>query len=284
MNPVFRTALHALAAIPALFLPFAYFVMFGWAAVYALPAMYAGEATPQPGGWFFSVSRTGFYALMAQWPSYLVWILSTGRLTPRLRLLWAGVLLVFSVFAIPWFLRAMFRGTERIELIRFIRRRSVRRYFAHGLIRELPPPPPEPRDLPAAYRRVRFRCELEDLPPEFRIVTAWNPDGEIADEADNRAADEHLRQEIARLEYEAFPVTGGDPEFTHAEPGFGIVCNRAEAVLLARRFRQLAFYEVLGGRVHLVATHDGHSPGEPVGRWSDLRERATPAEVPGEKA
>ncbi len=279
MKQILRNACYALAAGPALFLPFAYFVTVGWLVVYGLPAAYQGEYLPEPEEWFYTVTRRGFYALMIQWPIYLVWILWTRRLTRRLRLLWAGVLLVFSLFAIPWFLWAMYRGTEKIELIRFIRRRSVRRWFAKGLVGELPDPPRFHSSLRPEYRRVRFRCELEDIPPEFRIVTAWNPDGEVADETANRGANEHLRQEIQRLGFEAFPVTGGDPEFSHAEPGYGIVCSRAEAVLLARRFRQEAFYEVLGGRVYLVSVHEGHAPGDPVGRWRNL---AFAGEIPHE--
>ena len=270
MKPTLRSSLYALAAVPALFLPFAYFVMFGCAVVYALPAAYAGEATPEPGGWFYTVSRVGFYALMVQWPVYLFWILLTPRLTPRLRLLWAGVLVVFSLFAIPWFLWSMFRRSEKIELIRFIRRRPVRRYFAHGLVGELPAPPPEIHGLPREFLQVRFRCALADVPPEFRVVTAWNPEGEATDDSANHEADEHLRHELERLELEHFRVVGGNSDFSHAEPGYGIVCNRAEAVILARRFRQLALFEVLGGRVYLVAVHEGHAPGIPVGRWDHL--------------
>lgn len=273
MKQILRIAGYALAAVPAFFLPFAYLVTVGWLVVYGLPAAYRGEEMPEPDEWFYDVTRKGFYALMVQWPVYLVWILLTRRLTLRLRLLWAGVLAVFSLFAIPWFLTAMFRRTEKVELIRFIRRRSVRKYFAKGVVEEIPPPPRFHAQLPAEYREVRFRCDLRDIPPEFRVVTAWNPEGVKAEVAANLVADEHLRGEIARLGFESFPVTGGNADFSHAEPGHGIVCNRAEAVLLARRFRQAAFYEVLGGRVYLVSVHEGHLPGDALGRWRDLAER-----------
>ncbi len=260
MKPLLRILAYLLAAGPALFLPFAYFVTVGWLVVYGLPAAYRGEEMPEPEEWFYTVSRDGFYALMVQWPVYFGWVLATKRLTGRLKLLWGGMLVVFSLFAIPWFLWAMFRGTERIEPIRFIRRHSTRRFFAKGLGRELPEPPRFHADLPAEYRGTHFRCGLRDVPPEFRIVTAWNPEGEKTEVAANLVADEHLRSEIARLGFESFPVVGGNAEFTHEEPGHGIVCNRAEAVLLARRFRQLAFFEVLGGRVYLVSVHEGHAP------------------------
>ncbi len=269
MKPFRRILLYVLAAGPALFLPFAYFVTVGWLVVYGLPAVYRGEEMPEPEEWFYAVSRYGFYALMVQWPVYFGWALSTRRLTARLKLLWAGILVVFSLFAIPWFLWAMFRRTERIEPLRFIRRHSTRRFFAKGLGGELPEPPRFHADLPPEYRETRFRCGLCEVPPEFRIVTAWNPEGTKADVAENLVADEHLRSEIARLGFESFPVAGGNSDFSHVEPGYGIVCNRAEAVLLARRFRQLAFFEVLGGRVYLVSVHEGHAPGDPMGRWRD---------------
>ena len=273
MKQILRIAGYALAAVPAYFLPFAYFVTVGWLVVDGLPAAYQGEEMPEPDEWLYDVTRKGFHALMIQWPIYLVWILFTRRLTLRLRLLWTGVLVVFSLFAIPWFLTAMFRRTEKVELIRFIRRRNVRKFFAKGVVEEIPPSPRFHAHLPAEYRNVRFRCDLRDIPTEFRVITAWNPEGVKTEVAANLIADEHLRSEIARLGFESFPVTGGSPDFSHAEPGYGIVCNRAEALLLARRFRQAAFFEILGGRVYLVSVHEGQLPGDPVGRWRDLVER-----------
>lgn len=273
MKQILRILGYLFAAVPAYFLPFAYFVTVGWLVVYGLPAAYQGEEMPEPDEWFFDVTKKGFYALMIQWPIYLLWVLFTRRLTLRLRMLWAAVMLVFSLFAIPWFLTSMFRRTEKIELIRFIRRRSVRKFFARGIVEDIPPPPRFHADLPSEYRDIRFRCDLRDVPPEFRVITAWNPENVKTEVAANLVADEHLRSEIARLGLESFPVTGGNPDFSHAEPGHGIVCSRAEAVLLARRFRQAAFYEVLGGRAYLVSVHEGHLPGDPVGRWRDLVER-----------
>lgn len=270
MKVPLRTAAHALAAIPACFLTFSYLITVGWLIVYGVPAWYGQEPMPDQSDWFFRVSEYGLYALAVQWPLYIGWAALTRRLTRRLKALWIAVLIVFSVFAIPFFLFSMWRRTELTDLIRFIRRRDVRRYFAAGIVAELPPPVGFHADLPAAYREVRFRCEEGAVPPEFRIITAWNPEGEILSPAVNAVADEHLRSEIDRLRFESFPVTGGNADFSHAEPGYGIVCNRAEAVLLARRFRQLGFYEVLGGRVYLVSVHEGHAPGDPIGRWRDL--------------
>ena len=117
---------------------------------------------------------------------------------------------------------------------------------------------------------MRFKGPVRDLPPEFCIVTAWNPGGEIVSEEANAEADAHLKAEVERQQFDHFSVTGGSADFSHAEPGYGIVCTRAEALLLARRFRQLAFYQVIAGRVYLVSVNEPHVPGELVGRWRDL--------------
>jgi len=269
MNPILRHLGYGLAAVPALFLPFAYLIAVGWLCAYALPASYHGEEIPESGDRFLTVTRAGFHALVFQWPVYFVWVLVTRRLTPRLRLLWGGVMVIFSLVAIPWFLFAMWRRSERIELLRYIRRPSVRHYFAKGLREELPPVRHH-LDLPDEYRQVRFKGPEDDVPPEFRIITAHNPEGVVVADEVNEEADAHLRAELERLEFEHFPVAGGSPDFSHIEPGYGIVCNRAEALLLARRFCQNGFYEVLGGRVYLFSVHEAHRPGEYVGRWRDL--------------
>jgi len=277
MNPFLRHLGYGLAAVPALFLPLAYLIAVGWLCAYALPAAYHGQEIPQSGDRFLMVTRAGFHALVVQWPIYFFWVLVTRRLTPRLRLLWGGAMVIFSFFAIPWFLFAMWRRSERIELLRFIRRTSVRNYFAKGLREELPPMR-QHLDLPDEYRQVRFKGPVEAIPPEFRILTAHNPEGVVSPAQVNAEADVHLRAELTRLEFESFPVTGGSPDFSHAESGFGVVCTRAEALLLARRFRQNGFFEVLGGRVYLISVHEAQRPGEYVGRWRDLAEEEDPSD------
>ena len=125
-------------------------------------------------------------------------------------------------------------------------------------------------DLKDEFRQVRFRCTQSPLPAEFFIVTACNPDGNQVDDETNRVATERLKEEIARLGFEAFPVTGGSWDFSHAEPGQGIVSSRAEALALARLFRQLAIFEVRDGRVFLIGARFETSAEEEVGRWDDL--------------
>ena len=93
-----------------------------------------------------------------------------------------------------------------------------------------------------AYRNVRFRCPKPDCPPAVFILTAHNPDGIPQDDARNDQADAALQAELRRLGHDFFPVTGGNPDPSHAEPGYGVVCTREETLALAQMFRQDAVF------------------------------------------
>lgn len=125
------------------------------------------------------------------------------------------------------------------------------------------------RTLRPEYRDAYFRCPDPEPPTHFFIVTAHNPDGEEVDEASNAIADASFRREIAALGLESFPVTGGSPDFSHAEPGFGIVCTREMALSLARQFCQDAVFEVRHGQVILISALPSAEPDVVIGEWSD---------------
>lgn len=125
-------------------------------------------------------------------------------------------------------------------------------------------------DLKNEFRHVRFLCDQSPVPPAFFIVTACNPEGKQVDDDANRKAAERLEEEVGRLGYESFAVTGGNKDFSHAEPGLGICCSRPVALDLARRFRQLAIFEVRNGRVSLISASGETSAEEDVGLWEDL--------------
>jgi hypothetical protein len=130
-----------------------------------------------------------------------------------------------------------------------------------------------------AYQRVRFRAELPEggMPERFGIVTACNPDGRVASAADNATATESLRTELADGGRKFFPVTGGSPDFAHAEQGFGIAFKtRAEAVALGRRCHQEAVFWVEHGEVQLVPCAGGDA--SVVGAWGNLAQ--SPANQP----
>lgn len=128
-------------------------------------------------------------------------------------------------------------------------------------------------DLKGEYRQVRFRGETDETPPAFFIVTAYNPDGKNVAEAENQEADEKLGSELHRLEFNHFRMTGGSPDFSHAEPGYAIVCNREQALCLAKEFSQDAVYEVREGRVFLVSALTVAAVDEEIGMWVDLLDK-----------
>ena len=128
-----------------------------------------------------------------------------------------------------------------------------------------------------AFRQVRFLCDEDNLPDPVFIVTAYNPDGETASDKDNAKADEALRQAIDKLGFSAFRVTGGDFDFSHKEPGWGISCSRNEARALAADFRQLAFFEIRDERVILLPTAESEGRGEDLGDWQLRLDDGEPA-------
>jgi hypothetical protein len=60
-----------------------------------------------------------------------------------------------------------------------------------------------------AYHRVRFKAELPEggLPVRFGIVTACNPDGHAASDAENAAATETFRAQLIGARAQQNPNT-----------------------------------------------------------------------------
>ncbi len=121
-----------------------------------------------------------------------------------------------------------------------------------------------------AYAHVRFRAELPmgGLPERFGVVTAWNPDGITSDTARNQADSIRLEASLHAQALLCFPVTGGSPDFTHAEPGFGIIADQARILALGREFRQEAVFWIDRGTVHLCPCSD--APPQIIGSWNEL--------------
>lgn len=123
---------YGLAAIPAMLMPISYLVTTGWAIATIFPALLNGKEAPDASGLVLFVGHAGLYATFIQWPFYFFWAARTSRLTLRVRVLWIVVLFLFNMFAMPWFLFCMYRGTAQTALTRSLRRESVRRFFEKG--------------------------------------------------------------------------------------------------------------------------------------------------------
>ena len=120
------------------------------------------------------------------------------------------------------------------------------------------------------YLDVRFRTALPDgiLPECFGVVTAWNPDGLTAAPGINHAASARLKAQLLSDGHAHFPVTGGSPDFAHAEPGFGILPTRDRCLELGRQYRQEAIFWIEHGMVYLCSCGDDSKI--TLGAWHDL--------------
>ena len=128
------------------------------------------------------------------------------------------------------------------------------------------------------YKRSRFlACPPEGgVPIRFGVVTACNPNGVVAGEAQNVAATAILRRQLQDAGRTFFHVTGCSPDLVHQEPGFGVVCQSAEEVVeLGRTWQQEAVFWVEDGIVHLLPCGAGERT--VVGRWDAMVHTGTQA-------
>jgi hypothetical protein len=121
-----------------------------------------------------------------------------------------------------------------------------------------------------AYLQARFQAELPfgGLPENFGIVTACNPYGKPASAEANAAATASLRGLIEREGWPYFPVTGGSADFSHAEPGFGVIASEIDCMALGRVFKQDAIFWVNRGHVFLMPCSGQRARG--IELWSNL--------------
>ena len=105
------------------------------------------------------------------------------------------------------------------------------------------------------YNDVCFRAELPaaGVPAAFGVVTACNPNGHTVAKEKNHQATDALRSALTAENRFFFPVIGGSPDFSHAEPGFGVLFkSMEEAVSWGRRYQQEAVFWINEGNVQLV--------------------------------
>ncbi|MFO7960947.1 MAG: DNA/RNA nuclease SfsA [Nitriliruptoraceae bacterium] len=88
----------------------------------------------------------------------------------------------------------------------------------------------------------------EGLPPAARhlhIITACNPRSRLLSDEENAARNARLERELRDRGLEIITADGSAPDGSWQEPGFGIVdAEPAEVLALARRFEQLAVFEL----------------------------------------
>jgi hypothetical protein len=104
------------------------------------------------------------------------------------------------------------------------------------------------------------------LRPPITLVTGWNPRGQPAQGAANRAANRALR---ASLETRGRPwraALGRARDGSWAEPGFAIGgLDESEAAALGREWRQLAVYRITATEVVVLASDQSFRHARPRG-------------------
>ncbi len=115
-----------------------------------------------------------------------------------------------------------------------------------------------------AYRETLFHLEGPEPDQPFWIVTAHNPHGRIAAEADNRRNDGALLQFLREHGETPVRATGLAPDESHAEPGWTIR-NPESALEAARRFEQEALYRIEADTLFLIELASGAE--ETLGPW-----------------
>jgi hypothetical protein len=95
-----------------------------------------------------------------------------------------------------------------------------------------------------AYFEVRFRGEAlpEDWPEQFAVITAFATTGEQWSPTENQAADQKLLQRIQERGVWHVRLTGYSPQDGHAEPGWAVAFQLAEARHVGLEFRQDAIF------------------------------------------
>lgn len=125
-----RTALFAVASIPAGFPPLVYV----WLIVHVFwgiaRSANIAEIGPVEGGTLWWCGWAAIYATLIQWPFYLAWAAMSRELTIRQRIAWMIVIILLNMFAIPWFLWCKYRGKTRDGLLSLVGWKGLRDFLS----------------------------------------------------------------------------------------------------------------------------------------------------------
>jgi hypothetical protein len=112
--------------------------------------------------------------------------------------------------------------------------------------------------------------------PEGRpiyVLTAHNPGGQVIPDTENARAEERLTAELERRGLTWWPAAGGDPSWTHVEPGAAVIgADEDDMLALGAEFGQDAIFVLTPANRRIVSCIDQRVT---VTGWSSER---TPAE------
>jgi hypothetical protein len=117
------------------------------------------------------------------------------------------------------------------------------------------------------------------------LITAHNPGGRMASDTANASAEARLAAELDRRGLTWWPATGGDPSWTHVEPGVAVIgMDEAAAVALGAEFGQDAIFMLTPADRRVIGCADGRvlATGWSIEPDADLSPSADEHEVPEE--
>ena len=121
--------------------------------------------------------------------------------------------------------------------------------------------PDVPDELAAAYQVPPTHLDITATEEVVYVVTPFNPLGwdQVSDPAAlNRANYDTFLRELADRQVSFSPTLAYEAATGNwEEPGAALSCDHVEALLLARRFRQYAYYEVRPEVINVRAAKDG---------------------------
>jgi hypothetical protein len=86
------------------------------------------------------------------------------------------------------------------------------------------------------------------------VLTAHNPGGRVAPDAANALAEKRLTAELERRGLAWWPAAGGDPSWTHVEPGAAVVdADEDDMLALGAEFGQDAIFVLTPADRRIVA-------------------------------
>lgn len=85
------------------------------------------------------------------------------------------------------------------------------------------------------------------------VITAYNPGGQVRDEAANERAQNRLKDELGRQRAVTWQAWGGDRAWRHVEPSVAVLgIGMSRALALGRAYRQEAIFALTPAALRVV--------------------------------